>query len=205
MPRGRSRRTRSGSGASSCITGGGIPASWARATRCSACRRSGSMASHRRDALCAIMMYGSGLRVLECVSLRVKDIDLDRHEIIVRHGKGGKDRRTPLPDRCVGPMRKWMAVRERAHPVDRRAGVRVTGLAEPTPRDSPSASPTTRCGIRSPRTCSRWRMPSPAVSGMTRSAAHATSCLDQAGFRCRLDSIGRVGMRAFGVITTLSN
>src|SRR4051812_11806518 len=44
--------------------------------------------------MCATLMYGSGLRILECLSLRVKDIDLDRHEIIVRGGKGGKDRRS---------------------------------------------------------------------------------------------------------------
>jgi site-specific recombinase XerC len=40
-------------------------------------------------------MYGSGLRVTECVGLRVKDVDLDRREIVVRGGKGNKDRRTP--------------------------------------------------------------------------------------------------------------
>ena len=45
--------------------------------------------------LCASLMYGSGLRVTECVSLRVKDVDLDRREIVVRDGKGNKDRRTP--------------------------------------------------------------------------------------------------------------
>ncbi|MGI8499349.1 MAG: integron integrase [Gemmatimonadaceae bacterium] len=80
--------------------------------------------------LCATLMYGSGLRILECLSLRVKDIDLDRHEIVVRGGKGGKDRRTPLPDRSVGPLREWLAERERAHRADRRADVRVTGLGD---------------------------------------------------------------------------
>ena len=65
-------------------------------------------------------MYGSGLRVLECVSLRVKDIDRDRREIVVRGGKGGKDRRTPLPERSVGPLRKWLAARNIAHRADRR-------------------------------------------------------------------------------------
>jgi integrase len=47
--------------------------------------------------LCAGLMYGSGLRLLECLTLRVKDIDFDRREIVVRDGKGGKDRPTPLP------------------------------------------------------------------------------------------------------------
>jgi len=47
--------------------------------------------------LCASLMYGSGLRLSECTSLRIKDIDFDRGEIMVRAGKGDKDRRVPLP------------------------------------------------------------------------------------------------------------
>jgi integrase len=47
--------------------------------------------------LCASLMYGSGLRLSECTSLRVKDIDFDRGEIVVRGGKGDRDRRVPLP------------------------------------------------------------------------------------------------------------
>ena len=47
--------------------------------------------------LCGVLMYGSGLRVSECVSLRVKDVDFARAEITVRCGKGNKDRRVPLP------------------------------------------------------------------------------------------------------------
>jgi integron integrase len=89
--------------------------------------------------LCATLMYGGGLRVLECVSLRVKDIDLDRREIIIRGGKGGKDRRTPLAERTIGPLRKWLAARERAHRADRRAHVHVTGLGEPLERKLPNA------------------------------------------------------------------
>jgi len=46
--------------------------------------------------ICALL-YGGGLRLLEAVQLRVKDIDLDRREVIVRRGKGQKDRRTVLP------------------------------------------------------------------------------------------------------------
>ena len=55
--------------------------------------------SHLRGVprLCGVLMYGSGLRISECVSLRVKDVDFDRFEITVRGGKGDKDRRVPLP------------------------------------------------------------------------------------------------------------
>jgi integrase len=47
--------------------------------------------------LMAGLMYGAGLRVGECVQLRVKDIDVEYHAIFVRSGKGNKDRRTVLP------------------------------------------------------------------------------------------------------------
>jgi integrase len=45
--------------------------------------------------LCAMLMYGSGLRLLECLTLRVKDLDMDRREIVVRSGKGSRDRYFP--------------------------------------------------------------------------------------------------------------
>jgi integron integrase len=47
--------------------------------------------------LMASILYGGGLRLMECIQLRVKDIDFDLHEIIVRGGKGNNDRRTILP------------------------------------------------------------------------------------------------------------
>ena len=52
-----------------------------------------------REALMAGLLYGSGLRLMECLRLRVKDIDLERRAITVRDGKGGKDRVTVLPER----------------------------------------------------------------------------------------------------------
>ena len=47
--------------------------------------------------LMATLLYGSGLRLLECCRLRVKDVDLARHQLLVRSGKGGRDRATMLP------------------------------------------------------------------------------------------------------------
>ena len=51
--------------------------------------------------LMASLMYGSGLRLMECCTLRIKDIDFERGEITVREGKGRKDRVTMLPQRLV--------------------------------------------------------------------------------------------------------
>lgn len=58
--------------------------------------------------LMAGLMYGSGLRLMECVRLRVKDVDFARHQIMVRDGKGQKDRVTMLPERFVAPLREHL-------------------------------------------------------------------------------------------------
>jgi integron integrase len=80
--------------------------------------------------LCALLMYGSGLRVSECVELRVKEIDLDRCEIIVRGGKGNKDRRVPLPRVALPSLRAHLDRVKAGHLADLRRGVRITRLAE---------------------------------------------------------------------------
>lgn len=90
--------------------------------------------------LCASLMYGGGLRVLECVSRRVKDVDLDRREIIVRGGKGDKDRRTPLADRCVAALGRWIREQRQLFLQDERAGVSVTGLGDALERKYPAAA-----------------------------------------------------------------
>jgi site-specific recombinase XerD len=55
--------------------------------------------------LMAQLLYGSGLRLMECLRLRVKDIDFDNHQLIVRDGKGENDRVTMLPDALVAPLK----------------------------------------------------------------------------------------------------
>ena len=75
-----------------------------------------------RDWLMASLLYGTGMRLMECVRLRVKDVDFSRNEITVRDGKGGKDRHTVLPSSLVEPlMRQLDRVRER-HREDVGAG-----------------------------------------------------------------------------------
>ena len=63
--------------------------------------------------LMASLLYGSGLRLRECLKLRVKDIDFDYRQILVRDAKGGKDRVTMLPQSLIEPLRKHL-IRVRA-------------------------------------------------------------------------------------------
>ena len=65
--------------------------------------------------LAAMLMYGSGLRLLECLQLRVQDIDLERAEIMVRQGKGAKDRRTIVPARAIDLLKAHFAVLKKLH------------------------------------------------------------------------------------------
>jgi integron integrase len=72
--------------------------------------------------LMASLMYGAGLRLLECCELRVKDIDFDRGELTVRDGKGGKDRVTMLPAAVKGPLMHHLQSVRAQHEQDLAAG-----------------------------------------------------------------------------------
>ncbi len=90
--------------------------------------------------LCATLMYGSGLRVSECVALRVKDVDFDRMEILVRAGKGNKDRRVPLPVTAVPELRRHLERVRRQFHRDLAAGLRGPALPEALGRKIPGAN-----------------------------------------------------------------
>ena len=62
----------------------------------------------KRPAVAALL-YATGMRLLEGLRLRVKDVDFERREITVRDGKGGRDRRTMLPERLIEPLRSHLA------------------------------------------------------------------------------------------------
>lgn len=68
--------------------------------------------------LMASLLYGSGLRLRECLKLRVKDLDFDYHQILVRDGKGGKDRVTMLPESVVEPLREHLKRVRALHDAD---------------------------------------------------------------------------------------
>ena len=72
--------------------------------------------------LAVSLLYGSGLRLNECLSLRVKDLDMDRAEIVVRHGKGGKDRPVPLPATVAHELTRHLERVKSVHDRDLAAG-----------------------------------------------------------------------------------
>jgi len=65
--------------------------------------------------LMAQLLYGSGLRLMECLRLRVKDLDFEQRQIIVRDGKGQKDRITVLPERLIEPLHQHLQQVTHAH------------------------------------------------------------------------------------------
>ena len=68
------------------------------------------------------ILYGSGLRLMECLRLRVKDIDFGNHQIIVRDGKGEKDRVTTLPDSLIPDLQTHLKTVRDIHQQDLKAG-----------------------------------------------------------------------------------
>jgi integron integrase len=89
--------------------------------------------------LMAELMYGSGLRLLECLRLRVKDMDLDRKEITVREGKGNKDRRTMLPTTVVPRLIAHLVEVRRLHDADLAKGFGSVYLPNALDRKLPGA------------------------------------------------------------------
>lgn len=90
--------------------------------------------------LMAELIYGSGLRVTECVRLRVKDIDLSARAITVRDGKGGKDRTTVLPERLHDSLQQQILRVAAQHKHDALHGAGLAPLPGALARKYPAAS-----------------------------------------------------------------
>ena len=75
-----------------------------------------------RNWLMASLLYGAGLRLMECVRLRVKDVDFQYRQITVRDGKGGKDRVTMLPESSIEPLKQHLKRVNVLHARDIAAG-----------------------------------------------------------------------------------
>jgi len=89
--------------------------------------------------LMARLLYGTGLRLLELLRLRVKDVDFARRQIMVRAGKGGKDRTTVLPDKLCEPLQQHLATIRRLHEHDLVEGYGNVSLPGGLARKYPNA------------------------------------------------------------------
>ena len=90
--------------------------------------------------LMAHLLYGSGLRLLECLRLRVKDIDFGYRQITVREGKGMRERITILPERLCRPLQAHLARVRELHLQDLAQGSGVVYLPSALPRKYPNAA-----------------------------------------------------------------
>jgi integron integrase len=90
--------------------------------------------------LVAALMYGTGMRLLECLTLRVKDLDFPSFEIRLRRGKGAKDRVTMLPEVLAEPLRQHLEQVRRRHEADLAAGAGAVELPDALDRKYVGAS-----------------------------------------------------------------
>ena len=93
-----------------------------------------------RPRVLAALLYGTGMRLMEGLRLRVKDVDFARREILVRDGKGARDRRTMLPDSLAPPLREAIARAQRLHAADLAAGHGRVWLPHALARKYPNAA-----------------------------------------------------------------
>jgi integron integrase len=101
----------------------------------------GALLSHLQgtERLVASILYGGGLRLLEALRLRVKDVDFAANLLVVREGKGDKDRRTMLPETLRGPLQVQVAEVRRLHGRDLALGAGEVWLPDALSRKYPGA------------------------------------------------------------------
>jgi len=114
--------------------------------------------------LMASLLYGSGLRLSECLRLRVQDVDLARGEITVRRGKGGTDRVTMLPDSLKAPLSQQLRRAKVVHERDLADGWGRVVLPDALDRKYPNASAEWKWQWIFPQQ-RRWRNPTTGEQG----------------------------------------
>jgi integrase len=117
--------------------------------------------------LMAALMYGAGVRLSECLGLRVQDIDFARGEITVRNGKGAKDRVTMLPDSLRGALQDQLRRARAVHRADLAEGWGRVLLPDALDRKYPSAAAEWRW---------QWVFPQERPRTLTRLASKRTLC-----------------------------
>jgi integron integrase len=87
------------------------------------------------------LLYGSGLRLVGCLRLRVQDIDFGMHQLVVRGGKGNKDRVTILPETVIGPLKGYLEKVRTIHSRDLEQGSGQVYMPHALTRKYPNAAP----------------------------------------------------------------
>lgn len=115
-------------------------------------------------ALVVGLLYGSGLRLMEALRLRVKDLDFERQELTVRNGKGGKDRMTMLPQSLVFQLRRHLQGVHRLHQSDLAAGWSKVVMPYALARKYPNAAQQWAWQLVFPQQ-KRWHDPESGTQG----------------------------------------
>lgn len=136
--------------------------------------------------LMASLMYGAGLRLMECLRLRVQDIDFSRNEIMVRDGKGAKDRVTMLPESLEKPLRDHLREVKAIHEQDLADGWGRVKMPDALDRKYPSAPADWRWQWVFPQ-ARRWRNAKTGQQGRH----HIDEALVQRAVR---DAVARAGL-----------
>jgi integron integrase len=140
--------------------------------------------------LVAALLYGSGLRLMDALRLRVKDIDFERNEIVIREGKGEKDRVTMLPAAIAQPLREHLSRVAIQHQDDLRNGYGEVYLPYALDKKYPNAA-----------TEWKWKyvFPAPSISQDPRSGKRRRHHLsDDAVQKAVKDAIKRSGITKHG-------
>jgi integron integrase len=102
-----------------------------------------ALLAHLDDGVSSLvvrLLYGTGMRLMEGLRLRVKDVEFERRQIIVRQGKGGKDRVTVLPAQLLAPLQAQLAMRRTVFDRDLAAGKASVWLPDALARKYPTAA-----------------------------------------------------------------
>jgi len=137
-------------------------------------------------SLMARLIYGTGMRLMECVSLRVKDVDFDRHEVLVREGKGGKDRVTMLPQTLVPSLQEHLQKVRVLFEMDRNNDVPGVAMPDALNRKYPEADKSWGWF---------WMFPAPGLSDDPETGIHRRHHI----YEQNLQRAIRVGVRKAGI------
>src|SRR5262249_49847832 len=124
--------------------------------------------------LVARLQYGTGMRLGECLSLRVQDLDFERAEVLVRHGKGGDDRRTVLPRAIQPELQAHLARRKKRHAGDVGLGGGEVLLPDAMDRKVPGRARNGAGSGSSPRRGGRGTRARGGTAGTTRTGGRSS-------------------------------